>query len=93
MRGELDLLTSSAFGAFLEVAANRHGRLIILDMAGLEFLDASGLNQLAAVLPRMQMDGSELVILSQSPIVSKLLDLTRLAADVHVKPPLSAVRM
>lgn len=87
VRGELDVLTAAAFGAFLELATARWGGLVVVDVAELAFIDASGLGQLARVLPRLREGGGALAIVSPSHMVYKLLDLTGLTAEVHVEPP------
>lgn len=87
VRGELDVLTAAALGGFLDVAITQRGRPVVVDVAELTFIDASGLGQLARVLPRLRQDGGELVVVSPSPMLSKLLALTGLAAEVQVEPP------
>lgn len=91
LRGELDLFTEAAFGGFLEVAVTWPGRLVVLDLAELAFIDARGLDQLAGVLPRLRKDGRVLVVVSPSPMVYELLDLTGLTADVQVELPLPRI--
>jgi anti-anti-sigma factor len=46
LRGELDLLYAAAVATALEAVAARQPRIIV-DLAGLEFIDASGIASLA----------------------------------------------
>jgi anti-anti-sigma factor len=85
--GELDVLTAAAFGGFLDVAASRAGHLVVIDFAGVTFIDASALGQLARILPRLRAVGSELAIVSPSPMAYKVLDLTGFTAEMHVEQP------
>ena len=85
--GELDLLTAGAFGSFLDLAACRPGRLVVIDLAGVDFIGASALGQLARILPRLGAVGSELAVVSPSPMAYKVLDLTGFTAHLHVEQP------
>jgi len=85
--GELDMLTAAAFGSFLDVAASRERHLVVIDFAGVTFIDASALGQLARILPRLRAAGSELAVVSPSPMAYKVLDLTGFTAEMHVEQP------
>jgi anti-anti-sigma factor len=87
VRGELDMQTAPAFGAFLEVAASRPGCLVVVDLADLSFIDASGLGQLARVRARLRKNGSRLAITAPSPMAYKLLELAGFTGAVHVERP------
>ena len=85
--GELDLLTAAAFGGFLDVAASRPGHLVVIDLAGVAFIGASALGQLARILPRLRAAGSELAVVSPSPMAYEVLDLTGYTAQLPVEQP------
>jgi len=78
--GELDMLTAAAFGG-------RPGHLVVIDFAGVTFIGASALGQLARILPRLRAVGSELAIVFPSPMAYKVLDLTGFTAEMHVEQP------
>ncbi len=76
--GQLDL---SSVGRMVAQAADaiRHGRTrIILDLAGVEFVDSAGLAGLMNVLRRADRAGGGLVLVHVSEDLQRLLMLTRL---------------
>lgn len=85
--GELDLMTEGAFRGFLDLAASQAGHLVVIDLAGVTFIGASALGQLARILPRLRALGSELAIVSPSPLAYKLLHLTGFTSQIHVEQP------
>jgi|HubBroStandDraft_1064217.scaffolds.fasta_scaffold190191_3 anti-anti-sigma factor len=87
VRGELDLLTAEAFGAFLDVATVQAGRVVV-DLAELTFIDCSGLGQLARALARVRGRGGDLAIVSPSPMTYKLLELSGFTEVMDVERPL-----
>ncbi len=87
--GELDLLTVRAFGAFLDLAAGRE-RHVVVNLAGVTFLDCSGLGQLARALGRVRQLGGELAVVQPSPMAYRLLELAGLTDVTEVEGPLPA---
>jgi anti-sigma B factor antagonist len=61
LRGELDLLFAPAVAAALEDLAARQPRIIV-DLAGLEFIDASGIEALARGRIRARSAGGDLLL-------------------------------
>lgn len=76
VRGELDILSASGFGDFIDAAALRPGNPIVVDFAELYFIDASGLGQLARALASLRERGGDLAIASASPMAYKVLEVT-----------------
>jgi anti-sigma B factor antagonist len=67
----------------LERIATGDGR-IVLDMARVEFADSSGLSAILACVNAARRRGGELALLSPSPRVRALIELTRLDEVVLV---------
>lgn len=84
VRGELDLWTAPAFGAFLDAAAANAGCPVVIDFAGLTFIGASGLGQIARLLVGLRAEGRDLSVASPSPMTYRLLDLAGLTSVMSV---------
>ena len=77
LRGELDVTVAVRTVAQLSVVAARD-RDIIVDLAGLEFIDSSGLAALVRVRGQARHAGGDLVLAAPQRQVLRLLTLTRL---------------
>jgi anti-sigma B factor antagonist len=88
-RGQLD-----AFNAVLAVAAAAAlmtvGRLVILDLAALDFIDCFALRALMEMRARLRLSGGEVLVAAPSAQVQRLLALTRLDAWFCVHPTVAA---
>jgi anti-anti-sigma factor len=58
----------------------QHGARLVLDLAGVTFIDCAGINTLLATRRRAQLEGGSLRVLRASPRVRRLITLTRLDA-------------
>ena len=74
LRGELDILTAPAFADALSEATSE----IVIDFAGLAFLDASGLEVLAGGSEQAEQHGNRLVVINAGPMAQRILQLTGL---------------
>lgn len=93
--GQLDL---SSVGRLVSQAADaiRHGRTrIILDLAGVEFVDSAGLAGLMNVLRRADRAGGGVVLVHVSEDLQRLLSLTRLDREFAFADtlPLAAAKL
>ena len=77
LRGELDVAVAVRVVAELSVAAACE-RDMIVDLAGLEFIDSSGLAALVRVRERARLAGGDLLLAAPHGQVLRLLSLTRL---------------
>ena len=77
LRGELDVTDAASVAAALTEVAARE-RHIIVDLAGLEFIDSSGLAALARVRKCARSAGGDLLLAAPQPSVLRVLSLTRL---------------
>jgi anti-sigma B factor antagonist len=79
LRGELDVCTAAdAVHALTAPAAA--GARVIVDLAGLAFMDCYSLNQLMAVRARARGAGGDLVLAGPAPVVLRLLVLCDMAS-------------
>jgi anti-sigma B factor antagonist len=86
-----DLLGDADSDAILRLAEAHISAGTILcavDMAGVRFLNSSGLSILIGLLTRFRNAGGELLLVSPSPELRKLLVITRLEAIFSIAPDL-----
>jgi anti-sigma B factor antagonist len=72
LRGELDLVDAATVTAALEAAATR-GPWIIVDLAGLEFIDASGIAALSRGRRHARAAGGDLLLAAPQRRVRRVL--------------------
>jgi anti-anti-sigma factor len=74
--GELDMASSPRLAEALDRLHPTHGP-IVLDLAGLEFIDVTGLHVLLQARERTEQEGCRFTVVNASRAVRKLLKLTR----------------
>jgi len=79
LRGELDVMDAEAVAAALTAAADR-ANVVVVDLAGLTFIDASGVAALVRARRHARHRGGALVLASPQRQVRRVLALTRQAA-------------
>jgi len=85
--GELDDATASILRERLvQVTANLVGDLV-LDIGLLTFVDSTGLALFVAQHKKLQSTGSNLIILSPSPMARRLFEITGLNQILAIEPP------
>jgi anti-sigma B factor antagonist len=77
LRGELDVTYAASVAARLAVIATSD-REVIVDLAGLEFIDSSGLAALVQARKHARRAGSDLLLAAPQKQVLRLLTITRL---------------
>lgn len=87
IRGEVDILTAPDLGALVDAVIDQGHRFVVLDLAALDFMDASGLRVIARAARRLIPVAGELAIRSPSRMVRRILDLTGLTAVVRLEYP------
>jgi anti-anti-sigma factor len=87
IRGEVDILTAPDLGALVDAVIDQGHRFVVLDLAALDFMDASGLRVIARAARRLNPAAGELAIRSPSRMVRRILDLTGLTAVVRLEHP------
>ncbi|MFD8702776.1 STAS domain-containing protein [Kitasatospora sp. NPDC059648] len=74
--GELDLDSATVLNEVLQPALAEPATVIVIDCAGLEFCDSTGLNALLRAQARAVGDGSRIELARPRPLVLRMLELT-----------------
>jgi anti-anti-sigma factor len=86
LAGDLDLATAGQLrGQLREVLDKGAVRRLVLDMAGLEFMDVTGLNVLVDAQRVVSGDGGTMALRSPRPMVLRMLKLLALDEVVPVE--------
>src|SRR5437868_382831 len=83
LRGELDLADAADVAAALAAAVAREPRIIV-DLAGLGFIDCSGVAALARARRRARQAGGDLLLAAPQQRVLRVVAITRLAGEFYV---------
>ncbi|MEA3075230.1 MAG: anti-sigma factor antagonist [Actinomycetota bacterium] len=83
--GEIDASTAPTLGEALEAAIDQDMRTVVVDAAGITFIDSSGLSVLVAAHKRLKAGGGELVVASASAPVRRLLGISGLDRVLTVR--------
>jgi anti-sigma B factor antagonist len=86
LRGELDLLDTSDVASHLIAAVAAYGPSIIVDLAGLRFIDSCGLGVLVRVLRWTRESGGDLSLAAPRRQVRQVLGITGLIDVFSVYP-------
>jgi anti-anti-sigma factor len=78
-RGDLDVATGDEFGDALE-RAMQHDGPVVVDMAGLTFVDSTGINTVLRALRFAANNGTALVVRSAPPNIRRVFEITGVAA-------------
>jgi anti-sigma B factor antagonist len=78
LRGELDVADAASVAAALVAVAARVPEIIV-DLAGLEFIDSSGVAALVLARVQARRDGGDLLLAAPQDRVLRVLAVTRLA--------------
>lgn len=85
LTGDLDTWTSPRLRARLtQLIADGHTSLVI-DLAGVAFMDSSGLGTLIAVLKRVRQVGGEMALRSPTPPVLRALEIRGLTGVLPIR--------
>jgi anti-anti-sigma factor len=87
IRGEVDLLTAPELGSLLDSIISRGHASVVLDVAGLAFMDASGLGVIASAAGGLEALGGGLAIRSPPPLLTRLFEVTGLNEVLHFEQP------
>lgn len=86
VRGEVDALTAPALGAVLGELVEQSLGELILDLAELRFMDASGLGVIADISGRLITSGRMLTVRSAPSMTLRLLEMTRMDEIFRLDP-------
>ncbi len=76
--GEVDVASSPRLELELERLLDAGSVDVVIDMAAVEFIDASGIGTLVAAAERARTAGGHIVVSRPSPKVSRVIDMLRL---------------
>jgi len=82
--GELDLATAPAFRQAIVSAIGADTADVVVDLTACDFLDSVGVGLLLGVLKRVRTHGGRLVLVSDTPRIVRVLELTDLVRIVPV---------
>ncbi|WP_224284164.1 STAS domain-containing protein [Streptomyces sp. LS1784] len=90
LRGDLDLDSIADLREALDRAFAEPATVIVVDCAGLEFCDSTGLNALLRAKARAAVDGSRIELARPRPLILRMLELTGAvdAFPIHETLPL-----
>jgi anti-sigma B factor antagonist len=84
VQGELDLATADSLYRRGRTAIGRHPRLLLLDLTGLSFCDASGLSAFVRIANEAEAAGCGYGLIAPQPLVAKMLRITGLHQRLQV---------
>jgi anti-sigma B factor antagonist len=86
VRGEFDFADGPHVAAHLHTATAVHGPWVIVNLAGLGFIDCSGLGVLVRLMKQTRRDGGDLILAAPQKQVRRLLDITGLTHAFSIYP-------
>lgn len=84
--GELDIAATPELSTVMLMASRSPGSLVVLDLAGVEFIDSSALGTLLKVGGEIESAGKRLRIVCADGPVRKLLEMTNLTNRFQLCP-------
>jgi anti-anti-sigma factor len=85
LTGEADA-TTPALAETLAAECARKPRPLLLDMAGLAFIDSAAIHDVIRAHRALRASGGRLALISPSPIVARILQLTAVDTIISVHP-------
>ena len=97
VEGEIHVSTAPEFSAMLSATVDGgRRRSLVLDLAGVMFIDSTGLSVLLNALRQVTHAGGQMAVVCSNPTVLRLFEITRLDTtfDIHAElgPALAAVQ-
>lgn len=77
--GDLDLATAEQFAAAIDEALATEPEQVILDLAGVAFIDSAGIKGMVKLANRCRLMGAALATINSSAQARRVLELTQLA--------------
>ena len=88
--GELDVSDAASVAAALSAAAGSRAQVVIVDLAGLAFIDSSGVAALAEAGRQARRAGGDLLLAGPQRAVLRVLAITRLSAVLPLHDDVAA---
>ena len=86
LTGELDGASAPALQAQLANLTDEPGGDLVLELAGLTFVDSTGLALFVSLHKRLATLGHELVLKGASPVARRLFQITKLDELLNIEP-------
>jgi anti-sigma B factor antagonist len=83
-RGELDMATSPQLREGLQRLVDAGDHHVVVDLAGVEFMDSSGLGALVVMFKALRDVGGRLSLAAAQPAVHSVLTVTSVDRVIHV---------
>jgi anti-anti-sigma factor len=85
VRGDVDLLTAPTLHAALNAVVDHSHVEVVLELAGLTFMDASGLRVIADISTRLATSSRVLIVRSAPPMTRRILELTQVSNFIRLE--------
>jgi anti-sigma B factor antagonist len=82
--GDLDIASSPQFSAKLAALRGNSRTNVIVDVAGVGFIDSNGLNALVTGARAVEANDGSMVVAGPAPYVARVFELVRMAESVEV---------
>ena len=93
VEGDVDLATAPTLEGALDLALPLiHGGEVVVDMAGVEFIDSAGVRALTLAAGRARRCGSTVVVRNPSRMARKVFDILEAGSVLTIEDPLEAPR-
>ncbi|AGF67498.1 anti-anti-sigma factor [Streptomyces corchorusii] len=89
-RGEIDIVSATEIGPFVDRATDRPGARVVIDLRPAEFFDGSGLRLLYRARLRVLERGGQLHLVCTHPLTLRVFRVTGLARLLPPQPSLDA---
>ena len=86
--GELDLHTAPELDQALKTVLSRGGRNVVVDLAGLVFIDSTALAALLRAQPLFRSRGGRLLLVTEDRRILRTLEITGLDRTFDIEPQL-----
>lgn len=77
LNGDLDVSSAPALQSALQEIIDAGGKQVVVNLAGVPFMDSSGLGVLVAAYRRLSAIGGQLALAEPAPALQKVFKLTR----------------
>jgi stage II sporulation protein AA (anti-sigma F factor antagonist) len=85
LTGDIDLVSAVDLERRMEIVATEPAVLVVIDLAGLTFIDSSGLNALVRSSRLVESNGSVAVLAAPTLATRRVFEITRLAEVVPIE--------
>jgi len=85
INGEIDAYTAPKLREQLLAIDTKNTKKAVLDLAGVGYMDSTGIGVIVAFYKSVIADGGELKLIGLSPRLKRLFDITGLSGIIHVE--------